>query len=82
MRLFGFVINRIKRTPIPEAYTAPRKKVFCGECARFTNLFDQYCEAPGNLKDTHEGPNAAYSRTPQQINRDNNCGWFKRKKDK
>ena len=61
-----------------------KKKVFCGNCKFFYSSFSKIyggdtCEHPQNLKiiSTFVGKEVVYVNSPESINQNNSCEWFK-----
>ena len=64
-----------------------QSKVFCKLCEYLgCSWSDGYgcgegtyhCNSPSNKKDTWFGQNRRYANTPQELNKDNSCPFFKR----
>ena len=59
--------------------TKPEEKVFCIKCQHFGRIFfnEQYfCNHPNNRKDSFLRENGEYLSTPQERNKNNDCGDF------
>jgi len=56
--------------------TCKPKKVYCNNC-RYYNIA-YYCIAPKNLKDTYAYKNRQVKKSARDINKKNNCSWYKR----
>jgi len=62
------------------------KKIYCGDCAFYfyinhtRSTSQEECNAPDNFIDTYWRKNGKRKSIPQNLNGDNDCGWFLRKR--
>ena len=83
-----------KTWPILERFKEPTTpptdppKVFCKQCIHLGCSWSHghgngegmyYCTSPSNEQDTWYAPSVQYTRTPQELNRNNDCKYFEKK---
>ena len=63
----------------------PKEKVFCRGCFYFDSAFlvgvpfNSMCKHPKNREDSFYKPDAFYTATPQERNKNNDCGDYEEK---